>query len=423
MNIKIQRVITFAQIRKAALTLAVLVVIFNIGYRLGLKKTNVQLTPEKKLVINSNPPAAREVDFSLFWTVWDKLESQYVDKTKIDPQRMVDGAISGMVASLGDPYTVYLPPKENTEYKEDLNGSFEGIGAQLGAKDDKIVVVSPLKDHPAEKAGVRAGDWIQKVNGEETFGWSVPQAVTKIRGAKGTKVTLTLAREGNPKPFDVVIVRDAILIKSVEFAVKEASGSACLKGNCPNIGYIKLIRFGDHTNDEWDAAVRDLRGKMASSPPLKGVVLDLRNNPGGYLQSAIYIASEFIRSGTVVAQENSDGTKETYSVTRVGSLLDVPLVVLTNKGSASAAEIVAGALKDNARGRLVGETTFGKGSIQTPQDLPGGAGLHITTARWILPKGDWIDKKGIKPDLEVKTPEATDAADLQLEQALGVLTK
>lgn len=408
--------------RNFILILAIVVVSGNIGYRLGERKISVALTPEKKLILNSSPPPAQDVDFGQFWDVWQRLEQRYLDKNKLDPQKMVNGAIQGMVSSLGDPYTVFLPPKENTEFKEDLNGMFEGIGAQLGAKDDKIVVIAPLKDHPAEKAGILPGDWIVKVDEVETFGWTVPQAVSKIRGPKGTAVKLTLVHEGKNEPVDVSVTRDKILIKSVEYTTKQLVKPECKEAgaDCPKVGYLRLARFGDQTNDEWNKAVFEARSDEKN---IKGLILDLRNNPGGYFQSAIHIASEFIRSGAVVLQENSDGTRETYSVTHLGNLLDMPLLVLINKGSASASEIVAGALKDHKRAILIGETSFGKGSVQTPEDLTGGGGLHITTARWITPNGDWIHGKGIKPDIEVKNDNASPSADLQLEKAIEELTK
>ncbi len=408
------------KIRKSVLLVTLLLLVGYGGYRLGQKGVTLSVLPNQpQILINSSPPPSKEVDFSLFWDVWSKLEKNYIDKTKLDTQKMVYGAISGMVSALGDPYTIFLPPKENSDYKQDLNGTFEGIGAQLGSKDNKIIVVTPLKDHPAEKAGLRAGDWIVKVDGETTNGWTVPQAVTKIRGPKGSQVTLNILHDGTDTPTDVKITRASITVKSVEYETKTWP-QACQNEECKLVGVLKLTRFGDTTNDEWNLAVVKVKQDI-SAGKIKGLILDLRNNPGGYFQSSIHVASEFIKSGVVVIQENSDGSRENYSVNRIGGLLDIPLAVLINKGSASAAEIVAGALKDYSRGKLIGETTFGKGSVQTPEDLPGGSGLHITTARWILPKGDWINGKGIKPDLEVVNPTATDAADLQLEKAVTEL--
>ena len=415
-------------IRKLAIWITILLIAGNIGYRLGSKNTDISVSAEKKTLVNTSTPESRDIDFSLFWDVWTRLEKQYVDKSKVDPEKMVYGAISGMVSAIGDPYTVFLPPKENSDFKQDLNGSFEGIGAQLGAKEDRIVVIAPLKDHPAEKAGMKAGDWIIKVNEEETFGWSVPQAVNKIRGPKGTSVKLTVAREGVNEPIEMTITRDTIIVKSVTIETKSSQRAECVglvtganSADCQSVAYIRLSRFGDQTNDEWNQAVSEVRS-LTTANKIKGLILDVRNNPGGYLQSAIYIASEFITNGVVVKQENSDGTVETYSVSRVGNLLEVPLVVLINQGSASASEILSGALRDHDRAQLVGETSFGKGSIQTPEDLPGGSGIHITTARWLLPKGDQINEKGIKPQFEVKS--ATDAAalDPQFEKAYELLT-
>ena len=411
--------ITPNTLRKFLLLIALVLLAWNVGYRMGQKGIIVGFSQAKQVVVNTSPPPSREVDFALFWEVWNRLEQKYIDKTKLDSQKMVYGAIYGMVQALGDPYTVFLPPKENEDFKSDLSGAFEGIGAQLGAKDDKIVVIAPLKEHPAEKAGILAGDWIIKVNNEETYGWTVPQAVNKIRGPKGSQVVLTVIHDGHDKPEDIKVTRDTITIKSVEVEFKTAE--SC-ETNCPEIALIKLARFGDSTNDEWSQAVSQIRAKS----DIRGIILDMRNNPGGYFQSSINIASEFLKSGVVVQQENSDGTRETFSVTRVGSLLTQPLVVLINKGSASASEIVAGALKDHKRATLIGETSFGKGSIQSPEDLSDGSGLHITTARWILPNGDWIHSKGITPDIEIKSDVATDSAakvDPQLERAIEEVLK
>lgn len=407
------------KIRNLSILLTLLLIAGNIGYRLGQKGIIVSFSPDKKVVVDTSPPPIQDVDFSLFWEVWGRLEQKYIDKTKLEPQNMVYGAISGMVAALDDPYTVFLTPQENSDFKQDLNGSFEGIGAQLGAKDDRIVVIAPLKDHPAEKAGIKAGDWIIKVDGEETFGWSVPKAVNQIRGPKGTRTTLTIIHEGQTEQLEVEIIRDTIIVKSVELEWLRLDPD-CPDINCPQIAKVRLTRFGDRTNDEWNDTVILIRQRLNQGEAISGLILDLRNNPGGYLQGAIYIASEFISSGVVVIQENSDGTQETYSVTRVGNLLNIPLVVLMNQGSASAAEILAGALRDYDRATLVGEKTFGKGSIQTPEDLPGGAGLHITTGKWKLPKGDWINGTGISPSIEVSDDLETIDLDEQLERAIEV---
>lgn len=367
-------------VRNILLFIIIILISGSIGYYIGHNKVIVDPgSVAKGTLVNTSVPENQDVDFSLFWDVWRRLEQSYIDKSSLDPQKMVYGAITGMVASLDDPYTVFLPPQEQKEAKEELGGTFEGIGAQLGMKDGRIIVVAPLSDMPAEKAGIKSGDWIVKVDGEETYGWTVPEAVNKIRGEKGSQVLLTVLQEGAQDTRDISITRGEILVKSVELTKtywKDDNGrfkkdDSCT--TCPVVSYLRLSRFGDQTSGEWTKAVSDVASQIASGET-KGLVLDLRNNPGGYLQGAVFIASEFLDKGQVVVQqEYFDGNKETYSVTRQGALPSIPLVILINKGSASASEIVAGALRDYARGTLVGEKSFGKGSIQEAQDLPGGS--------------------------------------------------
>lgn len=418
-------------IRNFILIIAFSLLVGGIGYNLGIHEVAVSwknFIPQVS-VINLSPPVppAGGIDFSLFWDVWGRLEKSFIDKKALDPQKMVWGAISGMVQSLGDPYTVFLTPTQQKETKEELGGQFEGIGAQLGIKDKKIVVVAPLKGTPAEKAGIKAGDWIVKVDGKDTASWTLPEAVSKIRGPRGTKVVLTIVHEGEDlpaeastqagKPVEIAITRDTILVKSVEWSREARSGFA------GEVAYLKLSRFGDQTSAEWERAVSEIVSSYQKGE-VKGLVLDLRNNPGGYLSGAVYIGGEFLPVGTlIVQQEQASGVRQTYSVDRQGKLFDIPMTILINKGSASASEIVAGALRDHNRAKLVGETSFGKGSIQEAQDLPGGAGLHITTAKWLLPKGEWINGTGIKPDFEVKMDEKDATADPQLEKAIELLLK
>ena len=422
------KTLPISRIRWAILILALLIFSAGIGYRLGERKTSLSFTQDKRIVVNQNPPASVSVDFSLFWDVWQRVNRSYIDRATIDPQKMVWGAISGMVSALGDPYTTYLPPKDNKDFKENLGGAFEGIGAQLGMKDNRVIVIAPLKGMPAEAAGIRAGDYIMKVDGEDTTGWSVTETVNKIRGPKGTTVKLTILHENNGKPVDISIVRNTINVPSVDWWIKpvaqitEISGVSSTK-NLPQtarVAYIRLSQFGDNTNADLEKAVGDV---LAAGSSVKGLVLDVRNNPGGYLEGAVWIASEFVKSGTVVSQVNSDGTRVDYSVDRRGQLLSIPMVVLINKGSASAAEIVSGALRDFKRATLVGETSFGKGSVQTPEDLPDGSSVHITTGRWLLPRGDSISKKGITPDIVVATDATNATADAQLQKAVELLVR
>lgn len=382
--------------------------------------------------LNSRPVmslSSREnIDFTLFWQVWDTLQAGYIDPDKIDYQDMVYGAIQGMTAALGDPYTVFLPPEDNQQTKEDLSGEFDGVGIQLGYKNGTLAVMTPLEDHPAIKAGVRAGDLILQITDdaagidEDTRGMSLPEAVKLIRGKKGTPVTLTLYREERGR-FDVTITRETITIPSVALEIGDWTGDNWQENPAGTVAWLKLHRFGELTQAQWDAAVSQI---LSKKPQLKGIVLDVRNNPGGYLNGAIDLSSEFIPEGKIVTQEGRFKS-ETFTVTRRARLLGMPLVVLINGGSASASEIMAGALRDRLEVKLVGERSFGKGTVQEALDLKDNAGLHLTTARWLLPSGSWIHDEGLEPDIAVELPDlngATTSADLvdtQLKAAIEAL--
>ncbi len=417
------------------LQLLMIIIISGIaGYYFGVNKVNVSwesYKPSVAVVNKEAPSSIQAVDFSLFWNVWQRLESRYYDKEKLNAQKMLNGAIEGMTQSLGDPYTMYLPPSQNSNFKSGLAGQFSGIGAELGMREKQIIVVAPLTGSPAEKAGLKPGDSILKVNDDVTVNWSISNAVEKIRGPKGTSVKLTILRKNIDKPIDVKIVRDTITIKSVEGWIKKVreiegiKSSTSIKGKEDNrVAYIRLSQFGDATNKDWVELINSYRLEFQKDPNIKGLILDLRNNPGGYLSDAIFIASEFLRVGQpVVIEEIGQGVRSTQSVSRQGLFQDSKLVVLINKGSASASEIVSGALRDNSRAKLIGETTFGKGTIQAADDLGKGAGLHITIAKWLTPKGVWVHGEGIKPDLEVGLNQKDQSHDLQLEKAIVELLK
>ncbi|MCS7093338.1 MAG: S41 family peptidase [Patescibacteria group bacterium] len=386
--------------------------VFVLGYTIGKNNTNrwpINLQSEKRLPAGNYPQ-----NFELFNKVWENINSKYVDKSKIDTEKMYYGAIKGMVASLGDPYTFFLTPEENKQTKNDLRGTFEGIGTQLGLKNNRIVVIAPLKNSPAERARIKAGDYINAVDGERTENWTLNYAVSKIRGPKGTKVKLTLEREN--KEFQVEIVRDKINVPSLELIFKD------------RVALIKINQFGEKTNNEWDKVVPQVRDRWQKNK-IKGLILDLRDNPGGYLESSIYIASEFLPKGKLIVSQRSTTIRSVnYLVERRGKLLDIPLVVLINKGSASASEILAGALRDHRRATLIGEKTFGKGSIQEAIDLDKGAGLHLTVAKWVLPNGDWINEKGIEPEIKIENQleegnTLTEDKDDQLKKALEIFEK
>jgi carboxyl-terminal processing protease len=399
------------KIKKGVLVLIIFVLGFGIGQRFNTQniKSNFSFG---RIVNQGSSTINQDVDFQEFWTVWDKVSTRFVDREKIQPRKMMEGAISGMIATLGDPYTVYLPKAANDSSKEDLRGSFEGIGAQLGLLGKKIIVIAPLSETPAEKAGVKSGDQIYKVNGEVMDGKSLPEVVSKIRGPKGTKVDLVLKRTKS-KDLALNITRDTIVVKSVtlEF-LKQKDGQ--------EIADIKLSRFGEKTNDEWLTAISKISEK---GNKITGVILDVRNNPGGFLDSSVFVASEFLPQSTkIVTQASSIEGEKIYYSNRQGKLLNGKVVVLINKGSASASEIVAGALKDNNRAKLVGEKSFGKGSVQEAEDLAGGSGLHITIAKWITPSGIWIHGKGIEPDFVVKNDDKKPKEDAQLKKAIEILT-
>lgn len=401
------------------LFLALIVFFFGIGYRLGeyqqRQKINQRFNFQPTQIDFSSATKNKSIDFSLFWDVWDKLEEKYIEKKKIDPKKVLYGAIKGMVSSLDDPYTFFLTPEENKRSKDDLQGKFEGIGAQLGLKEKRIIIVAPLKDSPAAKAGLQAGDYINKVDGQSTVNWTLSDAVSKIRGPKKTKVVLTIEREKKEK--DYSIIRDEIKVPSVELSFEKN-----------NIAYLKVNQFGDNTYDEWDQAVDEIltRNKQDS---IKGIILDLRDNPGGYLEGAVYLGSDFLPKGKlIVRQESTTYGNKNYFSQRDGQLEQYRLIILVNKGSASASEILAGALRDHKKATLVGEKTFGKGSVQEALDLKEGTGLHLTVAKWILPNGEWINGKGIEPEVKIENiikegNTLTQENDKQLEKAIEILLK
>ena len=403
------------------------------GYYFGEKGFEVKIEEKYKNIeiVNKEPEIPTTVSFSKFWMIWDMVSSEHIKKP-VNPQKLMDGAIEGMVAAIGDPYTIYLNQERNTTARSDLNGEYEGIGAQLGFDENNVLlIVAPLDGSPAEAAGIKAGDKILKIEGMTTQGISLDEAVSKIRGPAGTVVTLNLYREGEENPFDLNLTRSTINIESVKW---EDKGDG--------IAYVRLSRFGESTNKEWDLAMSQIKYQM---PTVKTIILDVRNNPGGYLDSAVHVSSDFISSGIIVTQETSNGESIKYDVTKPGLFTDksVKLVVLINKGSASASEIVAAALKEKADAILIGERTFGKGSVQKSEEFKDGSALHVTIAKWLTPDGNWVDTAnseyedskynevdergnkitgGIKPDefVELTVENAQQGDDAQLNKAIEV---
>lgn len=397
---------------------ATLLVLFSFGsgYTVGVAGFIVNSKEFPKVTISREVPAEKELDFALFWRVWDTLQASYLDKSKLNEGQMVYGAIKGMVAAVGDPYTIFLTPSENKISQEDLQGNFDGVGIQIGFKGTQLAVVAPLPDSPADRAGVKAGDLILGIKDEKkdietsTVGMGLPQAVQTIRGQKGTKVTLSLLREGDAEPKIVDLIRDTIDVPSVtlEFV-----------GDQQKVAHLRVTKFGAETLAEWNDKV----AQILREPELAGIVVDLRNNPGGYLQAAIDLASEFMPVGSVaVMEEKSNGQKTEFKTERQGLFLTKKVVVLVNGGSASASEILAGALRDQRGIKVVGEKSFGKGTIQEPLSLENGSGLHITIGKWLTPKGDWINEKGIEPDVSVEDKDNT-SEDEQLDKAVELLSQ
>jgi len=398
-----------------------------VGYYFGINKVNFDWTryhPSISVESKEPPTGVTNVDFTQFWNVWEKLQTDYYDKTKVDPQKMLNGAIEGMVGSLDDPFTLYLPPTQNTDFKQGLAGQFEGIGAELGLSGKQIIIIAPINGSPAQKAGLRAGDSILAVEGQSTAGWTLSQAVDKIRGTKGSVVTLTIMHKGDKASKDYKITRDVITVKSVTAWVKKISDVDSInidkKYANEKVAYIDLSQFGDNTNSEWLSVINQLNLDINKTGGVKGIVFDLRNNPGGYLTDAVFVASEFLPEGaTVVSEEDKTGSN-ILKADRKGLFTDngTPIIVLINKGSASASEIVAGALKDNGRAKLAGETSFGKGTVQQAEDLGGGAGLHVTIAKWLTPNGTWVNGKGLTPDVSASLDPAHPEMDNQLGRAV-----
>ncbi|HBG81537.1 TPA: peptidase S41 [candidate division CPR2 bacterium] len=347
----------------------------------------------------------RDVDFSTFWQIWDEVDEKY--DGQVDHKKMLNGAISGMVSAVGDPYTYYMTPEEAKEFEDEFSGNISGIGAEVGIKKNQITVIAPLPDSPAEKAGLKPGDAIITIDDNTTTNMTIDEAVSRIRGQEGTDVKLEILR--NNESSEVTIKRQTINVKSVYSEIKD------------NIGILQLRRFSDDTAGLTDTALEDFKSKN-----VKAIVLDLRNNPGGYLESSVKIAAEFIKKGEdVVIEKHGDKVTATHKAELIGTFTDakIPIAVLVNEGSASASEIVAGALQDHGRAILIGEQTFGKGSVQELKGYPDNSSLRVTIAHWYTPKGNSITEKGLTPDINVETDETQLPADEdpQLKKALEYL--
>lgn len=347
------------------------------------------------------------ISLNPFWEVWGMVREKHINGEKIKDKDLIYGAMSGLVSSLGDPYSAFLPPEDSQKFEEDVKGSFGGVGMEIESKNGQLIVVAPLKNTPAERAGLLAGDLILKVDGEEIGSLDANSAVKKIRGDVGTKVVLSIFRDGFKEVKDFSLIREVIKVPTLEWEMKG------------DIAYVKLMGFNENSLPLfYEAMIKSLFSGA------KGLVLDLRNNPGGYLEVATRLSGWFVENGEIVVSERfRDGKKDDFIATGNEALKDFPTVILVNKGSASASEILAGALRDLRVVKLVGEKTFGKGTVQELNYLADGSMVKLTIAEWVLPSGQILKEEGLEPDYKVEITEKDKEQnkDPQLEKALELI--
>lgn len=377
--------------------------IFGFGYGLGVSNSGGSGTTFSD-AIKKTVGVTSTVSFNQLPEVWDFIKKNHISESP-DQTKAVYGALQGMVESLEDPYTVFLTPEDTESFRDEIGGIFEGIGAEIGMKDEQLVIIAPLPESPAERAGLLAGDRVESIDGTPTLGMTLDEAVGRIRGNKGTTVTLVIRKPGVDTPQEVQIVRESITVKSVRLTMQDGG-----------IGTIKLSYFGAQTEQEMRDAANQFLLKGG-----KGLILDMRSNPGGFLNTAVSLSSFFMEKDKVVVIERfKDGSQTEYKSADGGELKGIPLIVLVDQGSASAAEIMAGALQDHRLATLVGTKTFGKGSVQQLEEFKDGSSLKLTVAKWLTPQERSINEQGITPDVEVgMTKEDYDAnRDPQMDKAL-----
>ncbi|MFH0819691.1 MAG: S41 family peptidase [bacterium] len=353
--------------------------------------------------------ANEKIDFSLFWQVWNFVKDNYVNQP-VEDKKLFYGALSGIVASLEDQHSVFLEPETAQKFSQELNSDLEGIGAEVGIKKDLLTIVAPLPDSPAEKAGLRAGDKILKIDDLETQGLDLDYAINLIRGKTGTQVRLTIGREGWTEPKEFTITRKKIHFKTVKWEKKDN-----------NIILLTISNFNEDTEAEFNLAAKEI---LAQSP--RGLILDLRNDPGGYLDTAVHVASFWVEKGQVVVKEKfSNGLVTEHKSNGPAYFKDYKTIVLVNQGSASGSEILAGALQDYGLATLVGKKTFGKGSVQTLEELKDGSAVKLTIAKWLTPRDRSIEEEGVKPDTEIDLTEDdyNNDKDPQLDKAIELINK
>jgi len=383
------------------LFLAYSVILFAGAYWLGYANWPLK---EFGLASSRIPQEAQDV-FDPFWEVWNLANEQYFDQP-LNPNTLTEGAIEGLLATLDDPNTRYLPPAAEESARDSMEGEIQGIGVLVEMVDGRITVVSPFEGSPAEDAGIQPGDVLLEADGVDLADMDLSAAAALIRGPAGTSVHLLILRDEETLAFDVT--RDVVQIPSVRGEILDG-----------NVAYVRLSRFGIRTPIEMQSTLEEL---MAQNP--QGMILDLRNNPGGGLDASIDIADQFLDEGVVLLERFGTGRERVFRSSDDGIAQEIPLVVLVNEGSASASEVLAGAIRARERGTLVGATTFGKGTVQTWHALSNGGGVRITTARWLTPDGTWVDETGLMPDVVVPSPEFQldqEQEDRQLQAAIEQL--
>jgi carboxyl-terminal processing protease len=388
----------------------IIVVAFFIGWQVGNNKEGapnaVGATNVENVGVIPESYPVEAPDFNTFWEVWQNIKDEFVNQP-VNESDLYYGAMTGLVGSLGDPYSEFYDPRLAAQFNEELSGSFSGIGAEVAIKNNLLVIVAPLDGSPAQAAGVRAGDIVIGIDGEESFAMRLDQAVSLIRGKEGTTVTLTIVR-GENEPQDIIVTRQTIEHTGIRWEILDG-----------DIAHLRLSSFDEDAENLLNQFIRE----EVQTNKVKGIVLDMRNDPGGFLDMAIEVSSEWIEQGIVLRERDNSGEEQQHHARGRARLSAIPTVVLVNEGSASASEIVAGALQDYGIAQIVGETTFGKGSVQKYQTLEDGSSYRMTVAKWFTPLERAIDEVGIVPDIEIElTEEDFDADnDPQLEKALELL--
>jgi carboxyl-terminal processing protease len=343
-----------------------------------------------KIVRAADQPA----EFDVFWQVWDLAQQHFIDRDALDTTRLTYGAVNGLIAALGDEgHTRFLTPEEVERQRTDISGSFFGIGARVGVEDGLPIIVAPIDGSPAEAAGLKSGDIIIEVDGQDVTTFPLNDVVDLIRGEEGSEVMLTIFRPDSNESLEISIIRGEIKIEAATWSMVPGT----------DVAVLRLSQFSANLNDDVIEAV-----EAAEAAGAKSLILDIRNNPGGLLDQAISVTSQFLKDGDVLLQEDAQGNRESFPVKPDGVAIDIPIVVLINRGSASSAEIFAGAIQDHERGQVIGETTFGTGTVLRPFDLEDGSALLLGTSQWLTPAGRLIRKHGIEPDIEVDLPAGAD---------------